>query len=575
MTETAVARPPSALRTPVLALLLIGVALRSAHFLHGRGLWSDEVRLAINIMARSFTGLLHPLDYDQVAPIPFLWLTRATALIGGPNSYALRLWPFIAGLLLLVVMRRLAIRLLPAGPALLATALVTLSPIAIYYSAELKPYSIDALVAGGLISLALRLLQEPTSGRRWAVLLVAGAAGVVSSASAIVVLAAIGFGLMASPEIRATRAGWLRLIATGAIWLLAFLPAYLLVFHPGSSSSMMESGWERHYLTPGTPDLLFRTEFLARTIFGRFFSVTPIGPYRFSPLASRLFCLVVAAGVVLLARRKGLAVAICVAGPIVMVLLGSAARVYPLWPRLVLFTLPGVALLVAEGTWGLLGAVVRGPWHQRFGLVASLMLVTPAVRTGVRILMHPIERDETGRLLTGFLDQSEATDPVYVASGGIPSWTFHTTDWSAPDSARLASMAALSTSGGPGFLNRPSRGHAVRHEGWEHRRLVGQRIELMGIASGVTTSYMPPYSRQIADTGWAANEADRIVADANPRLWIFSTDLGSHPLNSLRAELAKRGAHEATRIEEPGASLSLFVVDPQPDHLAPPAPTTP
>ncbi len=191
MTDTTAPRQPVALRTLALALLLIGVALRSAHYLHGRGLWSDEVRLAINIMARSFTGLLHPLDYDQVAPIPFLWLTRATALIGGPNSYALRLWPFIAGLLLLVVMRRLAFRLLPAGPALLATALVALSPTAIYYSAELKPYSIDALVAGGLISLALRLLQEPTSGRRWAVLVVAGAAGVVSSASAIVVHAAI------------------------------------------------------------------------------------------------------------------------------------------------------------------------------------------------------------------------------------------------------------------------------------------------------------------------------------------------------------------------------------------------
>jgi hypothetical protein len=337
----------------------------------------------------------------------------------------------------------------------------------------------------------------------------------------------------------------------------------------------MESGWERHYLTPGTPDLAFRAEFLARTIFGRFFSVTPIGPYRFSPLTGRLFCLLVMAGVVLLARRKGLAVAICVAGPIVLVLLGSAARVYPLWPRLVLFTLPSTALLIAEGTWGLLGVVVGGPWLQRLGLVASLILVAPAVRTGFTVLVHPIERDETGRLLTGFPGRSEPTDPVYVASGGIPSWTFHTTDWSAPDSARLAWMASLATSGGPGFLNRPSRGHAVRYEGWEQRRPVGQRIELMGIATGVTTSYMPPYSRQIADTGWAENEADRIVAEANPRVWIFNTDLGSRQFNDLRTALAERGGREETRIEEPGASLSLFVVEHRQDHRAPPAPVTP
>ncbi len=575
MTEITATRQTHALRIAALVALLVGVVLRTAHFLHGRGLWSDEVRLAINIMARSFAGLLHPLDYDQVAPVPFLWLTRATALIGGPNPYALRLWPLIAGLLLLVVMRRLAFRLLPAGPALLASALVALSPIAIYYSAELKPYSVDAFLAAGLIALALRLLEAPADGRRWIMLLAAGAISVICSVSAILVLAAIGFGLLASPEIRATRAGWLRLIGTGAVWLLAFLPAYVFVYHPGSSSAMMESGWERHYLTPGTPDLAFRADFLARTIFGRFFSVTPIGAYRFSPFMSRLWCVLVVAGMVFLARRKGRAAAFCVAGPIILVLLGSVARVYPLWPRLVLFTLPSLALLTAEGTWGGLGLVVRGPWVPRVGLIASLLLVAPAVRTDITVLLRPIERDETGRLLTVFLGESEPTDPVYIAAGGIPSWVFHTTDWSAPDSARLAWMASRATSGGPGFLNRPSRGHSVHHEGWEQRRPLGQRIELMGIASGVTTSYMPPFARPIADTGWVENEADRIVADARPRVWIFNTDLDPRQYNELRAALAERGCREMSRIEEPGASLSLFFVEPRVEQHSPRPPIAP
>lgn len=575
MTDTITTRQPVALRTAALVVLLLGVALRTAHFLHGRGLWSDEVRLALNIMTRSFAGLLHPLDYDQVAPVPFLWLTRATALIGGPNPYALRLWPYLAGLLLLAVTHRLAFRLLPAGPALFATALVALSPIAIYYSAEFKPYSVDAFLAAGLIALALRLLEEPADGRRWSLLVGAGAIGVTCSVSAILVLAAVGLGLMASPQIRATRAGWVRLLSTGAVWLLAFLPAYVFVYHPGSSSAMMESGWERHYLTPGTPDLAVRADFLARTILSRFFAVSPIGAYRFSSLMSQFWCLLASAGMLFLARRKGLAVALCVAGPIILVLLGSAARVYPLWPRLVLFTLPSLALLIAEGTWGALGLAIRGPWVQRLGLVAGLLLVAPAVRTGLTVLLHPIERDETGRLLPVFLGESEPTDPVYVAAGGIPSWVFHTTDWSAPDTARLAWMASLATSGGPGFLNRPSRGHAVRHEGWELRRALGQRIELMGIASGVTTSYMPPFARPIADTGWVENEADRIVADARPRVWIFNTDLDPRQYNELRAALVTRGGREVSRINEPGTSLSLFVMNPRAAHERMASPVVP
>jgi hypothetical protein len=556
-------------------VVLLGVTLRAAHFLHGRGLWSDEVRLALNILSRSFAGLLHPLDYDQVAPIPFLWLTRATILIGGPSPNAFRLWPCLAGLLLLVVMRRLAFRLLPAGPALLATALVALSPVAIYYSAELKPYSVDALLAAGLIALALRVLEAPTDSRRWRLLLAAGAMSVLCSISAIMVLAAIGLGLLASPEIRSTRTGWVRLLSTGAVWLLVFLPAYVFVYHPGSSSAMMASGWERHYLAPGSPDLAFRADYLARTIFGRLFSVTPIGPYRFSPVTSRFWCVLVVAGLVFLARRKGLAVALCVAGPIIMVLLSSAARLYPLWPRLVLFTLPSLALLVAEGTWGGLGLVLRGRWVQLLGLAASLLLVAPAVRTGFRVLLHPIERDETGRLLAAFSGQSEPTDPVYVATGGIPSWVFHTTDWSAPDTTRLAWMASLATSGGESFLNQPSRGHIVRHEGWEERRQLDQRIELMGIASGVTTSYMPPFTKPISDTGWAANEADRMVAEARPRVWIFNTDLDPRQYNELRTALVERGGHETRRIEEPGASLSLFIVNPRAARPSTASPVTP
>ena len=562
MTNSIAARRPTAFRTTVLALLLIGTVLRAAHYLHGRGLWSDEIRLAINIMGRSFASLLRPLDYDQVAPIPFLWLTRATALLAGPDGYALRLWPFIGGLLLLPIMRRLAFRVMTAGPALFATGLVALSPLAIYYSAELKPYGIDALVAAGLILVALRLLDEPTTDRRWTVLTFAGAVSVIGSTSAIVVLASIGLGLLASPEIRATRAGWIRLMTTGTVWLAAFVPAYVFVYHPGSSSTMMETAWERHFLTPSTPDLAFRAEYLARTIFGRFFFVAPVGPHAISPLTSRLISLLVLAGTVSLARRKRLAVALCVAGPIALVLLGSAARVYPLWPRLVLFTLPSTAILIAEGTWGLLGLVVRGALLLPIGLAASVLLLVPAARTGIDVLAHPIERDESARLVSTFLAQSQPTDPIYVAVGAIPSWTFYTTNWSAPDSARLAWMAALATSGGPDFLNRPSRNRAVRHEGWEQRRPLGRRIELTGIATGVTTSYIPPFRQSIADTGWADNEADRIVAEAHQRLWIFSTDLGTRQLNELRTALTVRGAREQTRYEEPGATLSCFVMEP-------------
>ena len=41
--------------------------------------------LATSIVSRSFRGLLHPLDYGQLAPVPFLWLERAAVAVGGPD----------------------------------------------------------------------------------------------------------------------------------------------------------------------------------------------------------------------------------------------------------------------------------------------------------------------------------------------------------------------------------------------------------------------------------------------------------------------------------------------------------
>src|SRR5881392_4485369 len=58
------------------ALIALGIVLRLARYLANRSLWLDEVLLARNILDRSFTGLLAPLDLNQAAPIGFLMLQK-------------------------------------------------------------------------------------------------------------------------------------------------------------------------------------------------------------------------------------------------------------------------------------------------------------------------------------------------------------------------------------------------------------------------------------------------------------------------------------------------------------------
>ena len=80
-------------------ILLVGVLFRLRQYLTGRSLWLDEAMLAINIRNRGFGGFFRPLDYDQGAPIGFLFIEKTFSLVFGTNELSLRLFPFLLGVI--------------------------------------------------------------------------------------------------------------------------------------------------------------------------------------------------------------------------------------------------------------------------------------------------------------------------------------------------------------------------------------------------------------------------------------------------------------------------------------------
>ena len=65
------------------ALLVLGVTLRVRQYLFDRSLWLDECLLALNIIRRSPSALLQPLDFHQQAPVGFLLLERLSVSLFG------------------------------------------------------------------------------------------------------------------------------------------------------------------------------------------------------------------------------------------------------------------------------------------------------------------------------------------------------------------------------------------------------------------------------------------------------------------------------------------------------------
>ena len=145
--------------TAVVVLVLLGIGLRAAALGGDRNLWIDEAMLALNLIERTPAQLLEPLDWNQGAPVGFLLLTKASIMAVGPSEVGLRLVPFLGSIVGVIAFAGLAISLLPRPAAVLAVALLAVSPYLMGYASECKQYETDAALAIVLFAIPVDLTQ--------------------------------------------------------------------------------------------------------------------------------------------------------------------------------------------------------------------------------------------------------------------------------------------------------------------------------------------------------------------------------------------------------------------------------
>ncbi|HEX5272530.1 MAG TPA: hypothetical protein VFW33_18660, partial [Gemmataceae bacterium] len=144
-------RPASARRW-LLAAVLVGLALQTYHYLRRPVMWHDEAAITFNILSKSAVELLGPLRYAQAAPPLFLWAERAVCLVLGDDVYALRLVPFVASCLALLVFAAVARHWLPGHAAAWVVLLFGTSDRFLRHGCEVKPYAVDLLVSTAVLA---------------------------------------------------------------------------------------------------------------------------------------------------------------------------------------------------------------------------------------------------------------------------------------------------------------------------------------------------------------------------------------------------------------------------------------
>jgi hypothetical protein len=239
-------------RVVVWILLALGVALRLRVYLFNRSLWLDEAMLALNIMARPFGRLMEPLEFNQAAPLGFLFAERTAVNLFGGSEYALRFFPLVCGIASLFLFWRLVGRFLSPRAAAVALGLFVLADRLVYYSSETKPYSTDVAV-GLLVWWVVARADVPSAApaRAWEwVSAVVGAVAIWFSYPVVFLLGGVGLH-WAWRQTKARQWRALTVVAaTGAIWAASFAAAYAVSLRGVTQNTQLaEFGGRRRRLS--------------------------------------------------------------------------------------------------------------------------------------------------------------------------------------------------------------------------------------------------------------------------------------------------------------------------------------
>jgi len=401
----------------MLAAVVAGVAFRLVFFARNRPLWYDEASVAANVVHRTWGALFRPLSGTQTAPPLFLVLLKGIMKIAGSGECTLRLVALVSGIALMPFAYAAARRLSGLACAAVAISLLAVSPTLTTYSAEVKPYSTDALVTVLLILAALRARDR--SFEHLLPLAFAGIFGLLFSIPAIFTLGGISaFVFFQRP---ARRAAALVLGATwGATFLVLLRTAHRAIDSGGGSAGrLLHAYWRPYFLDVPLAELPRRGEAL-------FYELVPLVFFGNPPRHGEIvMAMLLAVGVVVCVRRNRMVDSLLLVIPVALLLVAARLAFYPIASRVSLFAAFPLSIFLATAIVGW-----NGTTSSRLAARAQLAAATLIVAFGVRgavgeLRTADIRQEESRAFIANILNDSGDASPVWLSAGTGPAWEFY------------------------------------------------------------------------------------------------------------------------------------------------------
>ena len=382
----------------VTAALLLGLGLRSFHYLRGAPIWHDEAAMIVNVLDKNFAELLGPLRFHNPTPPLFLWLEKTVCLLCGDGELSLRLVPFLASCAALFLMVPVARNLLAPPAAAWAVLLFACSEQLSWHACEAKPYAADLLVAMIVLALFCRANPLPL-GRMLLVLGLLAPVLIFLSYPACFVYGGALAALLPAVRREGRAWAWGGLTAVGIVAAGCFL-ALMLGPVRAQRDDALVSCWTNCF-----PDWSRPWSVPMWTVLSTF----EVGRYSCKPLGQGLIVLAVG-GAVLLWKQGQRAPVVALVVPMALALLAAFAHRYPYGGvRVMVFAAPAVLLLSAAA---IPPSLVWLNARNRLAAAALVLFLLMPVGVSLLLVFVPWPTADTASAADFVQAHRQADDPV-------------------------------------------------------------------------------------------------------------------------------------------------------------------
>jgi uncharacterized membrane protein len=357
--------------------------------------------------------LLEPLEYGQVAPILFLLMAKFITIVFGNSELSLRFIPLLFSLLSIYLFYELTNVFISRKYTLYIISIFVLLTPMVYYSSEVKQYSLDVFVLIFLFWLYYKFVRNIATRRILVVYSLAGALTIWLSNIAIIVLSSICLAMISNSLKTRNWSNMQSSIICISVWLVSFYIYYsnFIIDHPHTLG--MQRYWQDHFM----PHHIIKSiGWLGESLFWIFRNT--VGQFELAIPAMIVFLI----GIYATLRDKNKQGLIYLLLPLIIHVVLSYLNLYPFGDRLVLYLVPVFLLFELKGIELL---VKQTSWKRLAGFTLIFLFVLSTMIRASNQFLWPVFKEDIKPVFAYIQNQKLPTDNVYIYSSSTSPFRYY------------------------------------------------------------------------------------------------------------------------------------------------------